>query len=424
MTLFDELTWRGLLNQMTHPDLPEKMAAAPITFYCGFDPTADSLHIGSMLPIMTIAHLQRAGHRPLVLVGGATGMIGDPSFKKDERSLLTKEQVAVNAAGIQRQLERFIDFSGANAATMVNNADWLGPISLIDFLRDIGKHFSVNAMLSKESVRMRLEDRDQGISYTEFSYSLLQAYDFLHLCREFDCRLQIGGSDQWGNIVAGMDLSRRLLAKETFGLTIPLVTKSDGTKFGKSESGNVWLDARRTTPYRFYQFWINQSDADTPQYLRFFTFLPREEIEVLERCIAEEPHKRAAQLRLAEEITRMVHGEEALQNAIRASQAMFSGDLRGLDEQSLLDVFSEVPSVELPQAVLSAGRPLIEVLVEAGVFESKGEAKRMIKNGGLYLSGERIETEDAKLTPQARLTDTIAVVRKGKKNYHLLKFQG
>ncbi len=424
MTLFDELTWRGLLNQMTHPDLPEKMAAAPITFYCGFDPTADSLHIGSMLPIMTIAHLQRAGHRPLVLVGGATGMIGDPSFKKDERSLLTKEQVAVNAAGIQRQLERFIDFSGANAATMVNNADWLGPISLIDFLRDIGKHFSVNAMLSKESVRMRLEDRDQGISYTEFSYSLLQAYDFLHLCREFDCRLQIGGSDQWGNIVAGMDLSRRLLAKETFGLTIPLVTKSDGTKFGKSESGNVWLDARRTTPYRFYQFWINQSDADTPQYLRFFTFLPREEIEVLERCIAEEPHKRAAQLRLAEEITRMVHGEEALQNAIRASQAMFSGDLRGLDEQSLLDVFSEVPSVELPQAVLAAGRPLIEVLVEAGVFESKGEAKRMIKNGGLYLSGERIETEDAKLTPQARLTDTIAVVRKGKKNYHLLKFQG
>lgn len=422
MTLFETLSWRGFVNQVTHEELAERLEKASITLYCGFDPTADSLHIGSLLPIMGLAHFQRAGHRPLVLVGGGTGLIGDPSFKAQERSLLTKEQVVANAEGIRKQLGHFLDFDGPSAAVMVNNADWLCGLPLIDFLRDIGKHFSVNAMLNKESVRQRLEDREHGISYTEFTYSLLQAYDFLHLCGEFDCRLQIGGSDQWGNIVAGMDLSRRLLGKETYGLTFPLVTKADGTKFGKTESGNVWLDAARTSPYKFYQFWINQSDADTPQYLRYFTFLAQEEILELERQIREEPHKRAAQIRLAQEVTRLVHGEQALDNAVKASAAMFGGDLKGLDEATLLDIFSEVPSSALPLSILSTERPLLDALVEAGVFPSKGEARRMVKSGGLYLNNERIDAEDAKLTESCRLTSSIAVVRKGKKNYHLLRF--
>jgi tyrosyl-tRNA synthetase len=424
MTLFDELAWRGFVNQVTHEDLADRLEKEPFTLYCGFDPTADSLHIGSLLPIMALIHYQRAGHKPIVLVGGGTGLIGDPSGKTDERSLQTLEQVEANAAGIRAQLERFLDFEGGSAAVMVNNADWLRGLSLVDFLRDVGKHFSVNVMLTRESVRQRLQDRDHGISYTEFTYSLLQAYDFLHLCEHHDCRLQIGGSDQWGNIVAGMDLSRRLLGRETFGMTIPLVTKADGAKFGKTESGNVWLDARRTSPYRFYQFWINQADADTPKYLRFFTFLGQEEISDLEKCIAEAPHERAAQRRLAEEITRMVHGEEALANAIAASQAFFGGDLSGLDEATLLDIFSEVPSAELARGMLNGKTPLVDALCreDVGVFSSRGEARRMIKSGGLYLNSERITDAGAVLTADAVLAGATAVVRKGKKNYYLLRF--
>jgi len=422
MTLFEELTWRGLVKQVTHQELGNELEKERFTFYCGFDPTASSLHIGSLLTIMGLVHFQRAGHRPIVLVGGGTGMIGDPSWKADERALLSKEQVAENAEGIRRQLERFLSFEGANAARMVNNADWLGSLSLLDFLRDIGKHFSVNVMMSRDSVRQRLEDREHGISYTEFTYILLQAYDYLHLCRTYDCRLQVGGSDQWGNIVAGMDLTRRLLGKATFGLTFPLVTKADGSKFGKSESGNVWLDAERTSPYQFYQFWINQADADTSQYLRYFTLLSRDEITALDRQIQDAPHERAAQRALAEALTRLVHGETALQNAVKASQAMFGGDLHGLDEVTLLDIFREVPSSELPRAVLSAGRSLVDVLAEAGVFASKGEARRMVKSGGLYLNNERVDAEDAPFNENCRITEHIAVVRKGKKNYHLLKF--
>jgi tyrosyl-tRNA synthetase len=294
---------------------------------------------------------------------------------------------------------------------------------LVDFLRDIGKHFSVNVMLAKDSVKVRLNDRDHGISFTEFTYSLLQAYDFLHLYDTHGCRLQIGGSDQWGNIVAGMDLTRRLRdGATTFGLTMPLITKADGSKFGKSETGNIWLDARYTSPYKFYQFWINQSDADAPRFLRFFTFLEREEVEALERELAEHPEKRAAQRRLAEEVTRLVHGEDALQNATRASQAMFGGELAGLDDATLEDVFSEMPSSELPRAALNASRPLLDVLVECGVFTSKGEAKRLIQNGGLYLNSQRVESEAVTLTEAFLTTDRIAVVRKGKKSYHLLKF--
>lgn len=422
MTLFENLTWRGFINQVTHDQLADALEKESFTLYCGFDPTADSLHIGSLLPIMGLVHFQRAGHRPIVLVGGGTGLIGDPSFKATERSLLTKDQVRENAEGIRAQLARFIDFDGPNAATLVNNADWLCELSLIDFLRDVGKHFSVNVMLSRESVRQRLEDRDHGISYTEFTYSLLQAYDFLHLAQTHQCRLQIGGSDQWGNIVSGMDLTRRLLAKDTFGLTFPLVTKADGSKFGKSESGNIWLDANRTSPYKFYQFWINQADADTPRFLRFFTLLEQQDILDLERQIVEEPHKRAAQIRLAQEVTRAVHGEAALQNAIKASEAMFGGDLHGLDEATLLDIFSEMPSAALPNSTLAEERLLLDVLVDAAVFPSKGEARRMLKSGGLYLNNERIDAEDLKLNPAHCLTGNIAIVRKGKKNYHLLRF--
>ncbi len=422
MTLFETLRWRGFVHQMTHNALPAELEKGPMTLYAGFDPSADSLHIGSLLPILGLAHFQRAGHRPIALIGGGTGLIGDPSGKADERSLLSTEQVAANAEGIRAQLERFIDFDGPRAALMVNNLDWLGPLRLVDFLRDVGKHFSVNAMLAKESVRQRLEDREHGITYTEFSYSLLQAYDFLHLNEHHGCRLQIGGSDQWGNIVAGMDLTRRLRGEDTFGLTFPLITKADGAKFGKSESGNVWLDPARTSPYKFYQFWVNQPDAGTPRYLRCFTFLAQEEIAALEAQLEAEPHKRAAQRRLAAELTRLVHGAAALDNAVKASKAMFGGELSGLDEATLLDVFSEVPSTELPASLLSEGPLLIDVLVEAGAFSSKGEARRMVQNGGLYLNNARVEADGARLGEGSCLAGGIAVVRKGKKNYHLLRF--
>jgi tyrosyl-tRNA synthetase len=422
MSVIEELKWRGLLSQTTHDELEPKLNAESMTLYCGFDPTADSLHIGSLLPIMGLVHFQRAGHKPIALVGGATGLIGDPSFKAAERSLLTKETVIENVAGIRKQLERFIDFDGDNAATLVNNIDWMEKWSFVDFLRDIGKHFSVNTMMARDSVKQRLNDRDQGMSYTEFSYSLLQSYDYLHLYNEFGCQLQIGGSDQWGNIVAGMDLTRRMHDDaKTYGLTMPLVTKADGSKFGKSESGNVWLDAERTSPYKFYQFWINQADSDVVRYLKFFTLLTQEQIAELEQQVADEPHRRQAQKTLAEEVTRLVHGEDALQNALAASQAMFGGDLTGLDEATLLDVFSEVPSQEIDGAKVSEGIPLLDLLCDMEVFASKGEARRMIKSGGLYLNSERIEDADATFSKASLLTDSIAVIRKGKKNYYIIK---
>ncbi len=421
MRLIEELEWRGLVNQVTHPELGDRLEQERFTFYCGFDPTAESLHIGNLVPIMGMMHLQRRGHRPLVLVGGGTGLIGDPSGKTEERKLQTRENLERHLAGIRTQLGRLLAFEGDNAATLVNNADWLGELRLLDFLRDIGKHFSVDVMLAKESVRARLEDRDHGISYTEFTYSLLQAYDFLHLHDSFGCRLQVGGSDQWGNIVAGMDLTRRLRQSETFGLTFPLVTKSDGAKFGKSEQGNVWLDPARTSPYKFYQFWINQADADVPRLLRYFTFLPQEEIAGLEQELAAAPEKRAAHRRLAEEVTAMIHGQDQLANAVKASQAMFGGELSGLDDATLEDIFSEMPSTRFPREALTSGKALLDVLVESGVFPSKGEARRTIKSGGVYLNNERI-AEDARLSEASLCSERIAVVRKGKKHYHLLKF--
>lgn len=422
MSVIDELKWRGLLSQMTHDDLPAILDRGPMTLYCGFDPTADSLHIGSMVPIMGLVHFQRAGHKPIALVGGATGLIGDPSFKATERQLLTREVVQHNVEGIRNQLERFLDFEGDNSAVMANNLDWMEKWSYVDFLRDIGKHFSVNVMMSRESVKQRLTDRDQGMSYTEFSYTLLQSYDFLHLFDEHNCQLQIGGSDQWGNIVAGMDLTRRMREDaKTFGVTLPLVTKADGTKFGKSESGNIWLDPERTSPYKFYQFWINQSDADVVKYLKFFTLLSQERIAELEQQVADEPHRREAQKTLAQEVTRMVHGEDALANAMAASQAMFGGDLSGLDEATLMDVFSEVPSEEIDRATLTAGTSLLDLLTERGIFHSKGEGRRMIKNGGLYLNSQRVESDKISFSADSLLTENMAVVRKGKKNYYLLR---
>ncbi len=422
MRLIDELEWRGLLNQVTHPELGGQLETERFTFYCGFDPSAESLHIGNLVPIMGMMHFQRRGHKPVVLVGGGTGLIGDPSGKTEERKLQTLDDIERNLAGIRAQLGKMLAFEGENAAIMVNNADWLRELRLLDFLRDFGKHFSVNVMLARESVRARLQDRDHGISYTEFTYSLLQAYDFLHLHDTFGCRLQLGGSDQWGNIVAGMDLTRRLRQSETFGLTFPLVTKSDGAKFGKSEEGNVWLDPKRTSPYKFYQFWINQADGDVPRLLRYFTFLPQEEIEALEHELSAAPEKRAAHRKLAEEVTAMIHGKEQLANAVKASQAMFGGDLSGLDDATLEDIFSEMPSTSFPRETLASGKPLVDVLVESGVFASKGEARRMIKSGGVYLNNARV-AEDATLTPDSLSSERIAVVRKGKKNYHLLKFE-
>ena len=422
MSLFDELNWRGFVKQMTHDDLPAILDKERLTLYCGFDPTADSLHIGSLLPIMGLAHFQRHGHRPIALVGGGTGLIGDPSGKTQERNMLSLEDVARNVEGIRSQLERFLDFDGDNAALLLNNADWLGEVRLLEFLRDIGKHFSINMMLNRDSVRMRLEDRDHGISYTEFSYILLQSYDYLYLNEKYDCRLEIGGADQWGNIVSGMDLARRLRNAATYGLTFPLVTKADGSKFGKSEGGNVWLDAERTSPYKFYQFWMNQTDADVGRYLRYFTFLSKSEVEALDRQVVEAPHERAAQRTLAAEVTRLVHGETALANAIAASKAMFGGDLTVLDDRTLHEIFDEMPSAEFPNALLQEERLLMDVLVEAKVFASKGEARRLVRNGGLYINNQRIDAEDQKMSEAFLLAGNMSVVRTGKKNYHLLKF--
>jgi len=423
MTHYEDLAWRGLISQATHPELAGLLEKEKFTVYAGFDPTADSLHIGSLVPLLCLVRFQRAGHTPIALIGGATGMIGDPSFKAEERQLQTLDAVARNVTGIEIQLRRFLDFKGPNAAIVTNNMNWLGQIRLVTFLREIGKHFSVNVMMAKESVRARLQDRDHGISYTEFSYQLLQAYDFLQLWDEYQCRLQIGGSDQWGNIVAGMDLTRRLRSGvETYGLTFPLVMKADGGKFGKSESGNIWLDAARTSPYKFYQFWINTADADAVKFLKYFTFLSHAEINALEQALASAPQERVAQKALATEMTKLVHGDAALADAIKASAAMFGGSLEGLNDATLEDIFAGMPSAEIPRAALSAGRALIDVLVEAGVFKSKGEAKRLVQNGGLYVNNARVDAEDAKLTPQCLTTERIAVVRTGKKNYHLLKF--
>ena len=420
MTLFDELKWRGLVHEASD-GVAAHLAAGPVTLYVGFDPTADSLHVGSLLPILSLARMQRAGHRSIALVGGGTGLIGDPSGKTVERQLLTREQVQRNLEGIRAQLEPFLDFEAReNPAILVDNADWLCRIPLVDFLRDTGKHFTVNYMLAKESVKRRLGSED-GLSFTEFSYLMLQSVDFLELHDRHGCTLQMGGSDQWGNITAGMELIRKLRSGGAHGIVWPLVTNSTGVKFGKTESGTVWLDARRTSPYRFYQFWLNTSDDDVTGYLRTFTFLDREEIEELEAAHAAAPQKREAHRRLATEVTRMVHGADAVTRAERSTRVLFGGDLDDTSADELTEIFADVPSSEIARERLSGeGLGLVELLAETGLAASRGAARRLVRDGGAYVDNVRVGDEQHHVRFDDFREGRVLVLRAGRKKYHLV----
>jgi tyrosyl-tRNA synthetase len=416
MNLYGEFEWRGLLYDASE-GLREVLAREKITAYIGFDPTAASLHVGNLVPIMALARLQRFGHAPIALVGGGTGLIGDPSGKATERQLLTIDKVEANLAGIQSQLERFLDF-GKSSARLVNNAEWLAQLPAVDFMRDIGKHFSVNTMLAKESVKRRIESQD-GISYTEFSYLLLQAYDFLVLFDRFNCTVQMGGSDQWGNITAGMDLIRRLRGAKAYGLVLPLVTTSTGTKFGKTEAGTIWLDPELTKPYEFYQFWLNTDDRDVVRYLKFFTFLEATPISELEAATAAEPEKRRAQQALARHVTALVHGDTAVRDAEAASQKLFGGDVASMSVKELLQVFPNVPSSTT--TYVAEGWPIVELLSSAGVASSKSDAARLIRGGGIYVNDRRITDEKLRLRPDEAIEGQLFVVRKGKKDNYLVR---
>ncbi|MFP4345001.1 MAG: tyrosine--tRNA ligase [Anaerolineales bacterium] len=420
---FEELRWRGLIYDFTE-GLPELLAEEKVTVYIGFDPTSSSLQVGNLLALMGLARLQRFGHTPIAVAGGGTGMIGDPSGKSSERQLLSFEEVAANVEAIQGQLARFLDFEvEANPARIVNNADWLRPLRFMDFLRDVGKHFSVNYMIAKESVRTRL-DREEGISYTEFSYMLLQAYDFLHLFDHEGCTLQAGGSDQWGNITAGVELIRRMRGQRAYGLVYPLVTSSGGVKLGKTEAGTIWLDPERTSPYRYYQFWLNQDDADVINYLKYFTWLDREEIAELELQVAEHPERREAQRTLAEELTRMTHGEQALERAEQASRVLFGGEIAGLSAEEIRDIFADVPSSELPRAEFEGeGIAAVDLVVESDLVRSKGQARRLIDSGGIYVNNVRVSDTAARVTLEESVEGRFVVLRKGKKSYYLVQIR-
>ncbi len=423
VNVLDDFRWRGLLYDRTE-GLDQVLATESVTAYIGFDPTASSLHVGSLLPIMALARLQRCGHTPIALVGGGTGLIGDPSGKTNERSLLTVEQVEANAEGIHRQLERFLDFGACrNPARMVNNADWLRSVSLLEFLRDTGKHFTVNYMMAKESVKRRLGSED-GLSFTEFSYQLLQAYDYLVLHDRFGCRLQAGGSDQWGNVVAGCDLIRRVRAAKAHGLVLPLVTTSAGTKFGKTEAGTVWLDPARTSPFRFYQFWMNSDDRDALHFLRWFTFLSEQDIEVIGRAHELAPEKRDAQRELARVLTRTVHGDEALSRAERASAVLFGGKLIDADPADILMVFDDVPSIDLPAtSFLGDGLLVADAAVRASLVQSKGEAVRLIKQGGLYVNDRRVTEAENRVTSADMIGGDVLVLRKGQRERRVIRVE-
>lgn len=419
MNFLEDLAWRGLLHDASEGAAEALAGPEPVRGYIGFDPTASSLHVGSLVPIMGLVRLQRAGHQPVCVVGGGTGLIGDPSGKTTERALLSREDVEANLEGIRRQLEPFLD------APMINNLDWLGEFRFLDFLRDVGRHFSVNVLLKKEAVRRRLESDEAGVSYTEFSYVLLQAYDFLELSRRHGVTLQMGGSDQWGNIVAGIDLIRRVTGGKAHGVTFPLVTTSSGVKFGKTEAGTIWLDPRRTSPFRFYQFWLNVEDADAGRYLRYFTLMGRDEIEAFDAAVAERPERREAQRALAEEVTRRVHGEGGLARARQATEVLFGGSLEGLGRDEIADIFADVPSSEVPRTALQGeGRPLVEVLADAGVTPSRGEARRAIEGGGVYLNNLRVEEAGRTLTTADAVDGEFVVLRKGKRQYHLVRIVG
>jgi tyrosyl-tRNA synthetase len=423
--LLEELRWRGLLQDMSE-GAAGHLAEAPRRGYIGFDPTASSLHVGNLLVVMDLVHLQRHGHTPIALVGGGTGLIGDPSGRDTERQLLTKEQAAENAEGIRGQLEHFLDFGATpNAAVMRNNLDWLSELALVDFLRDIGKHFSVNQLMAKESVRRRLEDPDAGLSYAEFSYILMQSYDFLELYRRDACTVQFGGSDQWGNITAGTDLIRRVDGGKAFGVVSPLVTNASGRKFGKTESGGVWLDPALTSPYAFYQFWLNTDDADAVRYLKYFSLLSREEIAELEAATEAEPYKRAAQRALGGDVTRRVHGETGLAKALQATDALFGGDLSGLSAGDIADVFGDVPSSDMSkEELVPEGKPIVDLLEESGIATSKGDARRSIEGGGIYVNNRRVESVDYRVSAEDVIDGRFLVLRKGKKSYQLVAVRG
>lgn len=417
MNLLEDLQWRGIIYQQTDEEgLKELLNREKISLYCGTDPTADSLHIGHLVPFLTLRRFQEHGHRPIVLVGGATGLIGDPSGKKEERKLQTLEAVEKNAAGIKKQLEAIFDFEGENGAIMVNNYDWTKSMSVVTFLRDFGKYIGVNYLLAKDTIANRLET---GISFTEFTYTILQAMDFNHLYDHYHCKLQIGGSDQWGNITTGLELIRKMHSDEAkaYGMTIPLVTKADGTKFGKSEGGAIWLDPEKTTPYEFYQFWINTADADVVKFLKYFTFLAHDEIEQLAKSVEEEPHLRKAQKALAEEMTRLIHGEDALQQAIKISQALFSGDVKNLSANEIKQGFKDVPTYE------AAGEEnLVDLLVAAKISPSKRQAREDISNGAVSVNGEKITDTAYVLQEADRIEGQFTIIRRGKKKYTLIKY--
>ena len=423
----EEVTWRGMLQDVmpgTEEHLMEQMRVA----YVGIDPTADSLHIGHLVGVMLLKHFQLSGHKPLALVGGATGMIGDPSGKSNERNLLDEATLRHNQDAIKGQLSRFLDFTSdaTNAAELVNNYDWMKDFSFLDFIRDIGKHITVNYMMSKDSVKKRLTSEvAEGMSFTEFTYQLVQGYDFLHLYREKNCTLQMGGSDQWGNITTGTELVRRIAGGKTYALTCPLITKADGTKFGKSEGGNIWLDAARTSPYKFYQYWLNTSDVDAEKYIKIFTFLSKEEIEVLTEKHREAPHLRLLQKRLAEEITVMVHSAEDLENAIKASNILFgnstSDDLKQLDEATFLDVFDGVPQAEISNNEIESGIDIITVLNEkTGFMKSNGEARRALTANSISVNKEKV-AEDFVLSNKDLINSQFVLLQSGKKNYFVVR---
>ena len=419
--IFEELTWRELIYDATE-GVSDLMATASITAYAGFDPTASSLHVGHLLPLMGLARLQRFGHTPIAIVGGGTGMIGDPSGKSQERNLLAAAQIDENVAAIRLQLERFLDFTCAgNAARIVNNADWLGTVDLLTFLRDAGKHFTVNYMLQKESVHRRIESED-GISFTEFSYLLLQAYDFLQLFDRYGCTVQIGGSDQWGNITAGIDLIRKLRAKKAHGLVMPLVTTTSGVKFGKTEKGAVWLDPQRTSPFAFYQFWLNTDDLDALRYLRSFTFLPKGAIDALALTVQQAPEKREAQRVLAREVTALVHGDAHVQRAEHASQLLFGEDITELSADDVLAVFADVPATQLPAEQFDGeGLGIVDLVVAARLAVSKSDARRLVQGGGVYVNNRRIADVQARIGAASAIGGRVFVVRKGARQNHVVR---
>lgn len=429
---FEDMKARGLVKDVSAPAqagwpaLHERFASGPVTGYVGFDPTAASLHVGSLLQVLTLVRLQRAGHRPIAVVGGGTGLIGDPSGKASERPMLGRERLEENLAGIRTQLERFLDFGGSNGAILADNCAWLGELKVIDFLRDIGKLFSVNQMMVRDSVAQRLRDREQGISFTEFSYALLQAYDFLHLYDEYHCELQLGGSDQWGNILDGVDLIRRVRRKPTWGMTAPLVRRADGTKFGKSEGRNIWLDPDLTSPYAFYQYWINTEDADTGRYLRFFTFLSMDEIAAIEQLVAKNPERREAQRVLADEVTRAVHGESVLHSVRRATATLFGGgELRKLTEVELRDAFADVPRTSIEAANLGTpNAEIVSLLVSAGLEPSRSRARAAIARGTIWLNNAPMTAAGRILGADDILPGGFAVLRRGKKSFHVVDVTG